>query len=106
MALVNIDSALADITRLIQSSSKFDGVQVLSYKRNRSVTITPVVNQLEESIFLVEENGYVTAAKEVTLSNLKKHLRVVFKREFPRSRKVRLIKLEPGTHGRYDLKKI
>jgi len=63
-----------------------------TYKRNRSVLI---IKQSEEE-FTIIERGYISNKFVVSAEKLKKELRIVLKREFPRSRKIRLY-----TMGKY-----
>ena len=63
MALVNITTIITDTKRVLQKIDPPGGVELLSYKRNRGIA-----------------------------DNLVKELKPLIKHEFPRSRKVRLIK--------------
>lgn len=88
MALVNIDTALKDAIRLIARCPVNGGVEILSYKRNRTVALI----RLSETSVCLREQGYVEEETVTEMSQLSKRLRVIMKREFPRSRKVRLFK--------------
>jgi hypothetical protein len=86
MALVNIDSL---IRRLLQKLEKLDhpqGIELLSYKRNRSVAVL----LREDRTFLVRERGYREAEQIIGQADLQKHLKSLIKYEFPRSRKIRM----------------
>ena len=61
----------------------------MSYKRNRSIAIL----KKNASLFEVHENGYEQQKLELTEDKLTKELKIMIKREFPRSRKVRVVKL-------------
>ena len=61
-------------------------IDLQTYKKDRSVTII----KRSEDNFLVLENGYTHDRFEVNISKLKKLLKILLKREFPRSNKVRL----------------
>jgi len=61
-----------------------------TYKRNRSVMI---VKQGEEDL-LVVENGFFKERFTVKREKLRKLLKTLLKKEFPRSRKIRLYVLD------------
>lgn len=88
MALVNIETALVDAIRLIGKAPVDGGIEIMSYKRNRTVALI----RLSEHCVLLREMGYIVDDTEVDLEHLAKKLKLVFKREFPRSRKVRFFK--------------
>ncbi len=88
MALINIDTALHDAIRIIKKSPLNGGVELLSYKRNRTVAII----RLTDSTVHIHENGYLDEETDVTLNELPKKLKTILKREFPRSRKIRFFK--------------
>ena len=64
------------------------GVALFSYKRNRFVAI---IRQDEET-FLIKEDGYIVQEVVSRTDGLSRLLKEMIKREFPRSRKVRLVK--------------
>ena len=89
MALINIETALRDAIRLIGKAPINSGIEIMSYKRNRTVALIRLSNRR----VLLRENGYLDDETEVDLEQLSKKLKLVLKREFPRSRKVRFFKL-------------
>ena len=101
MALIGVESAIKHICSIIGSSDDLFGIQILSYKRNRSVSITRIGKD-----FLVEEKGYVEQKLNSNSKHLPKLLKTVFKREFPRSRKLRIIRLETEKDVEKQLKKL
>ncbi len=66
-----------------------------SYKRNRSVMIA----KLAEDDLLVIENGYFKERFQVKPGKLRKLLTTLMKKEFPRSRKIRLYVLGVFSEG-------
>lgn len=90
MALINIDSALADTIRFLKSAPVGGGIEMMSYKRNR---IIAVIVQ-ESGNYLVRERGYIVEEQELQQEQLQKHLKKRMKHEFPRSRKIRLFKFK------------
>ena len=88
MALVNIATIIADTRRVLRKIDPPGGVELLSYKRNRSIAI---IKKTANRI-LIREQGYSDQEYEISPDNLGKELKIMIKREFPRSRKVRLSK--------------
>jgi hypothetical protein len=88
MALVNIDTVLTDTQRLLKKIAPPGGVILLSYKRNRSIAII----KKEEMLLEIREDGYEQQEMELAPEALVRELKSIIKREFPRSRKVRMIK--------------
>ena len=88
MALINIDSALTDALRYIKSCPTGSGLEIMSYKRNRTVGIIKV----EDGLLQFIENGYLKNDTTIGVDQLKKKLKTAMAREFPRSRKVRFFK--------------
>lgn len=86
MALVNIDSALKQAVSRLDKMSPQEGLDILSYKRNRSI----YVMKMDKESVLICERGYKEQRFIVKLDELQKTLRPMFKTEFPRSRKVRM----------------
>lgn len=102
MALVNIDSVLRHVLQKLEKLSPLRGIELLSYKRNRSIAVLLLADQS----FLVRERGYREEEQVLDKAGLAKHLRALIKYEFPRSRKVRLYQIEnPGELGK-DRKKL
>lgn len=66
-----------------------------TYKRNRSVMIT----KLAEDDLLVVENGFFKERFRVKPEKLRKLLKTLMKKEFPRSRKIRLYILDKFLEG-------
>ena len=90
MALVNIDSALRNLLQKLEKLQPPQGIELLSYKRNRSIAVL----LLEDEKFLVRERGYREEEQVVNKALLSKHIKSLIKYEFPRSRKVRMYKVD------------
>ena len=88
MALVNIATILTDTLRILKKIDAPGGIELLSYKRNRGIAIIKKKNGFQE----LREHGYEEQAFELPDDQLAKELKTMIKREFPRSKKVRLIK--------------
>jgi len=74
-------------------------LDIRPYKRNRSVVIV----RKSETVYEIIEEGFFVDRFSVEASALKKTLRVVIKKEFPRSHKIRVYSMGPygedGTDG-------
>ncbi len=102
MALVNIDSALLKICRALKKCEPGKGVEVLSYKRNRGVSII----KQDQGGYFIKERGYENQELQVEERQLKKMLQSIMKREFPRSRKVRVYGIDGMEQLNRPLKKL
>ncbi len=89
MDLVNIATLLSDVKRSLKKISFPGGIELLSYKRNRGIAIL----MQEDLTFERREFGYKEQELFIPKERLAKELKTMIKREFPRSRKVRLIKI-------------
>jgi len=90
MALVNIDSVIRTVLQRLEKLSPPQGIELLSYKRNRSIAVLHRRN----GNFHVRERGYREDDRVVNKAGLQKHLKALIKYEFPRSRKIRLYQLD------------
>ncbi|WP_309299744.1 hypothetical protein [Maridesulfovibrio hydrothermalis] len=68
-------------------------IDLRTYKRNRSLLII----HIKDHEFIIYEDGYEKNTHEVKLKGVRKLLKTLFKREFPRSNKIRMYEL-----GEYD----
>ncbi len=89
MALVNISACQEKVIRALAKAREGEGLEVLSYKRNRGLSII----KLGAGLFQVRERGYNEDEWEVDLEALPRLLKTIAKREFPRSRKVRVYRI-------------
>ncbi len=90
MALVNIDSALTQLKRELKKIAPPGGIELLSYKRNRTVAII----KRGADLYQVCENGYVVQEFTIGHDQLMRKVKSCLKREFPRSRKIRFHKFQ------------
>jgi hypothetical protein len=90
MALVNIDSVLRNLLQKLPKLSPPQGIELLSYKRNRSVAIL----LLGDNTFLVRQRGYREEELVVDRDELANILKSLIKYEFPRSRKIRMYQID------------
>ncbi len=80
-----------EIIQRLHKMQTGDSLELLTWKRDRSVRF--VRNGGDEIIVIVR--GFVEEEYQIHLSKLKKLLKTLLKREFPRSHKIRM-HLEPG----------
>jgi hypothetical protein len=89
MALQNISSTLNNVLARLKKLPAGEGVEILSYKRNRGISII----REDSDLFYVREHGYNDEVWRVESRKLGRLLKSVMKREFPRSRKLRIYHL-------------
>ncbi len=102
MALVNLESALRKTINALKKAKEGTGFEILSYKRNRGISVIKEPGQR----FWLRERGYLDQEFECSDKELQKHLKSMMKREFPRSRKVRMYFLESKKHVGTQRKKL
>ena len=102
MALVNKDSILKKITTTLAKLDQGQGLEVLSYKRNRGIDIL----RRDADTIWVRERGYVDEEYLTDMEGLPKLLKTLIKREFPRSRKVRLYQISSPEELGQERKKL
>ena len=102
MALVNKESALQKVVNALKKSPCYQGVEILSYKRNRGISII----KESEDLYWVRERGYEELESRVTHSDLPRILKSMMKREFPRSRKLRVYQLSSPEDAGIERKKL
>lgn len=90
MALINIDTVIQETRRYLKKIIAPGGIELLSYKRNRSIAII----KENSDMYHIRENGYETEEVLVSATQLNRELKTRIGREFPRSHKVRLIKFQ------------
>ncbi len=90
MALINIQCAIKQVQQIVRKLEPPQGVEILTYKRNRGITII----KIDEENLSVQERGYEENIFQVDMNGLAKLLKNISKREFPRSRKVRVYQLD------------
>jgi predicted urease superfamily metal-dependent hydrolase len=101
MALIGVEKAIKHTCATLNSKENVYGIQILSYKRNRFVSVTR-----NGEDFVIEEKGYLDQKLNSNFKHLPRLLKTIFKREFPRSRKLRMILLENEKGTRKNLKKL
>ncbi|OIQ49266.1 hypothetical protein BerOc1_01191 [Pseudodesulfovibrio hydrargyri] len=82
-------TALPALLRKLEKLPQGHALDLRTYKRNRSV----LIRRTGTDAFAVTEDGFHQEDFSVPLSGLKKLLRTLLKREFPRSTKIRVYDL-------------
>jgi len=88
MALVSIDSVISVLLQKLQKLDPPQGVELLSYKRNRSIAVL----LLAGDTFRVLERGYREDERIIDKTGLPKHLKALI-RSFPGAGKYGCIRL-------------
>jgi len=89
MALVPLDSARSQAMRLMKKMHPPEILALLSYKRDRGLIILIRGNDEYE----VREYGFNNQETVVKKERIGRLLKTIIKREFPRSHRIRLLKL-------------
>lgn len=84
--MIDKANAIPTITTKLKKLSIGQGLDLRTYKRDRSVMILRVA----EDEYEVREDGFEKKRFETDFKGLKKLLKTMMKREFPRSNKIRV----------------
>ncbi|MFW6324868.1 MAG: hypothetical protein ACOC0U_07375 [Desulfovibrionales bacterium] len=96
--MIDKSSALKTIRHKAADLEIGHAIDLRTYKRNRSV----VIIRRGPDTFQLEERGYEANTFEVSSKGLVKILKILLKREFPRSNKIRLYQLGRYEEGKND----
>ena len=91
MYMIDKATALQTVLRKLKKLPIGHAIDLRTYKRNRSV----VIKRIGDDEFDVVEKGFFEDRFLVPLSKMKKLLKGLLKKEFPRSTKIRLYDLGP-----------
>lgn len=92
ICMIDKTTAMETVMRRLEKLPVGHAIDLRTYKRNRSVVIARTV----PDAFDVVENGFAQGRFEATTGSMKKLLKTLLKREFPRSTKIRLYDLGPA----------
>lgn len=84
--MIDIGGAIPNILTRLKKLPVGEGLELLTFKRDRGLRI----RRTGEDAFTATEFGFHAETYEVDLKAMKKLLKAVLKREFPRSNKVRV----------------
>lgn len=88
-------TAVHEVIRRLQKMNTGDSLQLLTWKRDRSLLLIKEGNEV-----VVHERGFEENEFRVDLNKIKKLLKTLLKREFPRSHKIRvkIVKVNTTIH--------
>ena len=84
--MIAIQNVVAIVRQKVEKLAINGVIELKTYKRDRGATIV----KISEDCLRITETGFENAEFEVPVSRLKKTLKSVLKKEFPRSNKVRV----------------
>ena len=84
--LIDRATAASYVMRRLAKMNVGDSLELLTWKKDRSLMLV----KKGEDEFVVFERGFVDEEYRVGLGKLKKSLKMLLKREFPRSHKIRV----------------
>lgn len=84
--MIDKASALETVLRKLKKIQPGSGLDLRTYKRDRSVAI---LRKATDEFFIIE-NGFSKESYSENFKELKKLLKKLLKREFPRSNKIRV----------------
>ncbi|NDV18902.1 hypothetical protein GO013_05645 [Pseudodesulfovibrio sp. JC047] len=90
--MIDKATALQTVLRTLKKLPEGHAIDLRTYKRNRSV----VIKRLVDDQFEVKEKGFHEERFLIPSTRMKKLLKTLLKREFPRSTKIRLYDLGPA----------
>ncbi len=88
--MVDIANVILVVIRKMSKLDEGGTLILLNYKRDRSLTLI----KLDQHRILIKEKGFAVDEFEVDRDKLKKTLKSLLKKEFPRSNKVRILTVE------------
>jgi len=84
--MLNKAIAVQEVLRCLRKMETGDSLELLTWKKDRSLLL---VKQSGEKVVVVER-GFVEEEYQIEFNKLKKLLKSLLKREFPRSHKIRI----------------
>jgi hypothetical protein len=90
------------VERRLDSMDLGESLEIRTYKRNRAVLFT----KLSGDRLRVVQDGFEQRTFDIPASRLRKAMKTLLKKEFPRSRKVRLYELGRADAGLPERKKL
>ena len=84
--MIDISSAITTVMQRLKKTEPGTGVKMLTYKRDRHVTII----RTDDNHYMITQHGFEKRNFQIMEKELKKTLKALLRREFPRSRKVRI----------------
>lgn len=88
-AMIDKATAIETVLERLKKLPMNHAIDLRTYKRNRSV----IIKRTEDDEFLIIQNGYEQARYTEPFKKLRKLMKALLKKEFPRSTKIRLYNL-------------
>ncbi len=88
--MIDIAGAIPTITTKLKKLPIGRGLDLRTYKRDRSV----IILRMAEDVYEIRENGFETNLFKTNLKEMKKVLKALLKKEFPRSNKIRVYEID------------
>lgn len=92
--MIDRATAIQDVLRRMKGMEPGDSMELLTWKRDRSILLKK--DGVDEVVLY--ERGFVKKSYRVDMKGLKRLLKTLLKREFPRSNKIR-VRMERGGSG-------
>lgn len=89
--MIDKSTALETVLEKLQKLPTGHALDLRTYKRNRSI----LIRKTADNTFDIVQNGYESAEFSTDIKKMRKLLKTLFKKEFPRSTKIRLYTLGP-----------
>lgn len=99
--MIDISTLIPTLLKRLKALPEGHYLDVRSYKRDRYLYII----KLEQKLYRIVESGFEQNEFEVDESGLKKNLKVLVKREFPRSNKIRVYSMGSYDAGKAEIKR-
>ena len=93
--MIDKTSAIETIINKLRKIPVGRGLDLRTYKRDRSV----IIMRTNEDLFSVIEDGFEKEQFWTDLKGMKKLLKKLLKREFPRSNKIRVYEIDKNDFG-------
>ena len=84
--MIDLNNAISIVRQKLEKLEVGGVIELQTYKRDRGATII----KIEDGSVRIIERGYENREFQIPESRLKKVLKIILKKEFPRSKKVRL----------------
>ncbi|KAB1442161.1 hypothetical protein [Pseudodesulfovibrio senegalensis] len=99
--MIDKSSAMNTILRKLDKMDIGQGLDLRTYKRNRAI----LIRRTGPDSFAVVQAGYESNTFEENGTSIKKRLKTLFKKEFPRSTKIRVYALDENAPLRPETRK-
>lgn len=88
--MINIETFISDAIKILKKMNNLNCLDIKNYKKDRGV----LIEKVDDKYNLYENGFYKEEFKNVKEEELKKILKIIKRREFPKSNMLRFYKLE------------